>query len=176
MAPLIGWHRREATNEPSIAVARPAAPLGAATGCISTLANLRQGPGVSAQGENSAIDRLRHMDAFIRLKSHRQLDDMISLTEWLRGERGLKGSVQPVRSAPAETELGTIVDMISVAVGTGGTVTVLVNSLNAWLQTRRSEVKLTVSHGDRSVTVDASNVNNVREVIEAALRAGDDAE
>jgi hypothetical protein len=116
------------------------------------------------------------MDAFIQLNSHNQLDDVVNLTEWLCSERGLQGSVRQIRSAPAETELGTAIDIISVAVGTGGAVTALANSLNAWLQTRRSAVKVTVSRGDRSATVEASNISNVSEVIEAVLRAGNDAE
>ncbi|OIJ68436.1 hypothetical protein WN71_008435 [Streptomyces mangrovisoli] len=49
--------------------------------------------------------------------------------------------------------------MLTVLLGSGGASAVLARSLTVWLQTRRSDVKITVSTPDgNSVTVEATNL------------------
>ena len=62
-----------------------------------------------------------------------------SLDAWLQQEPGLGGRVRLIRSAPRPGELGSLAEALVVAVGSGGTVSVLAASLSGWLsQSRRS--------------------------------------
>ncbi|MFD7020603.1 hypothetical protein [Streptomyces sp. NPDC059928] len=85
---------------------------------------------------------------------------MTALVGWLRTERELEGAVHVVRSDIAETELGSGLDVISVAVGSGGVGAALAQSLSAWLRTRRSDVRVTLTANGRTVEVDARRVSD----------------
>ena len=70
-----------------------------------------------------------------------------SLSDWLRGEPELAGRLRVAGPMPGEGELGSLADVLVVAVGSGGTLSVLVTSLKAWLaQPRRSDVRIRVQH------------------------------
>jgi hypothetical protein len=84
--------------------------------------------------------------------------EIVSLGEWLRGERALAGAVRAVPRQPAETELGGGLELLAVALGSGGAGATLAKSLITWLQTRRSGVKITVTTRSGSVTLEASQV------------------
>ncbi|MCM2422115.1 hypothetical protein [Streptomyces sp. RKAG293] len=100
------------------------------------------------------------MEARISVDSGSAVADLESLDGWLRGEPGLAGRVRAEGGEPAPTELGSLPDVLTVALGAGGSVTVLAASLRAWIsQPRRSDVKLTISQeGGRSVEIDAKRV------------------
>lgn len=85
------------------------------------------------------------MDAQIRISSDDAVDDYAALRKWLADERELAGRVRLVQRRPQEGELGGAYEMISVALGAGGAVGVMVRSLVAWLQGRRSDIEITVS-------------------------------
>lgn len=71
-------------------------------------------------------------------------------------------------------ELGAVTDVLIVALGTGGTASVLASSLRTFLaQPRRSDVRITVQAPDGSrVEVDAKRVADVENLVRQALSPG----
>lgn len=100
--------------------------------------------------------------------------ELAALGEWLRGEGELRSRVRTVRRPISSTELGSVPELLSVALGAGGAGTVLVSSLKTWLATRRTAVKVTVKVGDRSVTMDIQTVGEVAPILEQILKAADE--
>jgi hypothetical protein len=100
--------------------------------------------------------------------------DLAALGEWLQGEDELRGQVHAVHGATGETELGPVVELLTVALGTGGAGTVLASSLKTWLMTRRTAAVITVKSGKRSVTLDIQTADTVAPLLEQILKAGDD--
>ena len=93
------------------------------------------------------------MDAQIRIVGGTD-EDLVALGEWLQGEDELRGRIRTVYGAIGETDLGPAVELLTVALGTGGAGTVLASSLKTWLMTRRTTAKITVNSDGRSVTLD----------------------
>jgi hypothetical protein len=118
------------------------------------------------------------VDAEIRVSSGSQgsevdeVGELAALLEWLRGERGLVGATREVRVPPGPAELGGAVEALVVALGAGGAAGTLARSLFGWLQTRRPNLKITVTTDRNSITVEASQVRDgdvlplLREVLE----------
>ncbi|WP_433563212.1 effector-associated constant component EACC1 [Nocardia sp. CA-151230] len=98
-------------------------------------------------------------DVRISLDSARSVDDSLGLVEWLRNERGLHGRVQLNSNPPAEGELGGVIDLITVAMGSGGIATVLAGSLTSWLQSRRAhtKVRIVITQADRSLELETDD-------------------
>jgi hypothetical protein len=68
-----------------------------------------------------------------------------SLDTWLRQEPGLSGRVRLSRPRPEPGQLGALSEALIVAVGAGGTVSVLASSLGAWLsRPRGGQVRIKV--------------------------------
>ena len=84
------------------------------------------------------------MDAQIRVSGGDAVTEYAALGEWLRGERELAGRVRVIHSPPEEGHLGGVLDMLSVALGSGGAVVAMTRSLVAWIQTRRPDVEITI--------------------------------
>ncbi|WP_395293708.1 hypothetical protein ACF9IK_08925 [Kitasatospora hibisci] len=82
-----------------------------------------------------------------------------SLADWLLGEPGLAG-VGLTGQPPADGELGSVLDTLTVALGAGGAISVLAASLRTWFaQPRRSDVRLRIRRpGGESVEIDAKRV------------------
>ncbi|MFE4552445.1 hypothetical protein [Streptomyces sp. NPDC056785] len=84
-------------------------------------------------------------------------DALQSLYDWLRLEDELRGRLR-LTSSSAGTggEMGGLLDVITIAMGSGGAGAVLSGSLSTWLANRHSDVKLTVKGADdRTVEVEA---------------------
>jgi len=113
------------------------------------------------------------MDAQIRVVGGAD-GDLTALGEWLQGEDELRGRIRAVHGAIGETELGSVVDLLTVALGAGGAGTVLASSLKTWLLTRRTTAKIIVKSGGRSVTLDIQTADEVAPLLEQILKAGDD--
>ncbi|MEU7640489.1 hypothetical protein AB0C11_31125 [Streptomyces sp. NPDC039016] len=114
------------------------------------------------------------MDAFIDIEGGDRVGELAALVGWLRRERELQGVVRLVRRDVVETELGSGLDVLSVAVGSGGVGVALAQSLSAWLRTRRSDVKVTITANGRTVEVDAQRVKDPVGLITQALSGADD--
>ena len=101
------------------------------------------------------------MEARISLSGNGQIDELESLDGWLRDESQLAGRVKVSRATPREGELGAMADALVVAVGSGGTLSVLAASLHAWLsRPRRSDVRIRVQgSGGRVAEITADRVD-----------------
>ncbi|GAB3440163.1 effector-associated constant component EACC1 [Actinophytocola sediminis] len=90
------------------------------------------------------------------------IDEYLALTDWLNASRDFRGRVHQVAGAPPAGGLsGGVIELLTVAVGSGGLGVVLTNSLNTWLGTRRREItaKVTVTARARTVELRARNPN-----------------
>ena len=67
---------------------------------------------------NWAVSGGRGMDAQIRIVSGTD-GDLAALGEWLQGEDELRGRIRTVHGAIGETELGPVVELLTVALGAG---------------------------------------------------------
>ncbi|GAA2644060.1 effector-associated constant component EACC1 [Streptomyces lunalinharesii] len=96
----------------------------------------------------------------LRLRLPGAAAQLPSLLEWLRHEDGLRGRVRAVHAPPAPGEMGGALDVLAVAVGSGGVGAVLANCLSTWIAQRRSDLRITVSARDgRTLEVDAKGVD-----------------
>ena len=73
---------------------------------------------------------------------------LFSLAEWLSSEDALRGRVRAIRPAPGPGEMGAAVELLTVALGSGGAGAVLVRSICTWLSRQRSEVSVTLKDAD----------------------------
>jgi hypothetical protein len=96
-----------------------------------------------------------------------------SLSDWLHGERELAGRLRLSGPVPGRNELGALADVLVVAVGSGGTLSVLATSLKAWLaQPHKPDFRVRVKGPDgRSVEIDAkrTDVASVLTLLREAL-------
>ncbi|MFI1177325.1 effector-associated constant component EACC1 [Streptomyces melanogenes] len=77
--------------------------------------------------------------------------ELVALLRWLRSERQLSGVVRPeYRPAGPEDLSAGVLDVVSIAVGSGGVAVALAQSLTAWLKSRRPAVELTITLPDGS--------------------------
>lgn len=100
--------------------------------------------------------------------------ELAGLAQWLRAERDLAGLIRRVPGPTAPTDLGGALDTLSVALGSGGAGVALAQSLSAWLRTRRSDVKLTITVASKTIDIDAHQVADPTELITRTLRHCDD--
>lgn len=110
------------------------------------------------------------MDVRISLADGGRGGGLESLSDWLRGEPELAGRIDVTGDKPRPGELGALADALVVAVGSGGTLSVLATSLKTWLsQPRRSDVRIRVQgETGRVVEIVADRVDGGR--IEALVR------
>lgn len=116
----------------------------------------------------------RNMDAEIRIAGG-SASELAALAEWLQGEDELRGRIRSVRGPIGETELGPVVELLTVMLGAGGAGTALASSLKTWLLTRRTTAKIIVKSGGRSVALDIQTVDEIGPLLEQLLKAGDGA-
>lgn len=111
------------------------------------------------------------MDVTLSIIGSETRDGPEDLADWLRHEPELRGRVTPVYREPRPGELGAALDVLSVAVGSGGVLTVLAAALKTFLsQPRRSDVRVTIRTSDgTSVEIDATRVPDIEAVLRTAL-------
>jgi hypothetical protein len=106
------------------------------------------------------------MQARIRVD---QPDELRSLHQWLQQEDELRGQVALENAPPAPGEMGTLADAIVVAVGSGGAITVLANSITVWLRQRKSAVTVKLTENGRTVEVTVDRAADAEAIIRSAL-------
>ena len=98
------------------------------------------------------------------------LDELESLEAWLRDDRDLAGRVRPVRPKLEAGQMGALAEALVVAVGSGGTLSVLAASLRGWLsQPRRSDVRIRVWNENGRVVEIAADRADAEIVLQQAL-------
>lgn len=108
------------------------------------------------------------VDAQVRLVDG-DAADVAALWQWLNDERDLRGRVVRAPASVGATELGGVADLLTVAVGAGGSGTVLATSLIAWVRTRRTTATITVEAHDRRVTLNITTVGDVSPLLHEIL-------
>ncbi|WP_328306732.1 hypothetical protein OG432_01075 [Streptomyces sp. NBC_00442] len=103
------------------------------------------------------MDTMRETGPRLLITTTGDLDALRSLGDWLRHEDELRGHLRLDRaSRAAPGEMGGVLDVLSIALGSGGAGAVLARSLTTWLTHRHADVKVTVTAPDgRSVEVEA---------------------
>lgn len=89
-------------------------------------------------------------------------DVLRSLLDWLRHEDTLRGRVRAAHTPVRPGEMGGVLDVLVVALGSGGAGAALATSVSTWLsQPRRADVKLTITAEDgRHIELDARRVRD----------------
>lgn len=96
-------------------------------------------------------------------------DHLFALRDWLAAEDSLRGLVSPLRPSPKPGEMGGVVDVLTVALGSGGIGVALVRALCTWLTHRRTDVAVTITAPDgKSVHVDAKRAADPEQVMREA--------
>jgi len=106
------------------------------------------------------------MNLRLSVESSDEVSDFEELADWLRQEEGLRGLITEEDPGPSDEELGALVDVLIAAIGSGGALTVLLNSLQAFLTTRGTDIKIRLKGKDgREVTVDAKRVKDMDDLV-----------
>jgi len=113
------------------------------------------------------------MEIRVRIASG-SIEELTALREWLNNEDELRGRCRLVRAPIGSNELGSIPELLTVALSAGGAGTVLASSLITWLQTRKTTAKITVEADGRSVSLDIETVRDVGPVLQQILKVSDD--
>ena len=92
-----------------------------------------------------------------------------SLRNWLDGEDSLRGRVTLDEVPIREGEMGTVSEVLMVALGSGGAGAVLATSLATWITQLRSDVSVRIQRGDTSVELDAARVKDSHEILEQLI-------
>lgn len=95
----------------------------------------------------------------LAVEGRHSADELRSLREWLLGADVLRGQVRFVEPPPAPGTLGSVVETLAVALGSGGASTATASVLIAWIRRRTSDVELRVTRQDgSSYELTATNV------------------
>lgn len=71
-----------------------------------------------------------------------------SLADWLSHEDALRGRVRPARQPPQPGQMGGVLELLTVSLGSGGAGAMLVRSICAWLGQRRTQVSVSLKDSD----------------------------
>lgn len=107
-------------------------------------------------------------DVLLTVESDEPMDELALLADWLRQEPDLRGLVTVPRDAPRPGELGSATEVLAVAVGSGGTLSVLAASLQTFLTVRRratTRVTVRVTPDERTITLDTRNAADAVELL-----------
>ncbi|MEV7330157.1 hypothetical protein [Micromonospora sp. NPDC093244] len=99
-------------------------------------------------------------------------NDLHSLFSWLQRTDELRGRVRTLPRQPGPHEMGGAVEIVSVALSSGGAAAVLASALTTWLQTRRARISVEFVVNEtgetlRRVEVEARNEASVKELYDA---------
>ena len=102
------------------------------------------------------------MELTVRLVDAVSADTVRSLASFLSAERELRGRVHAEEKDPERESMGSVGDLLTVAIGSGGALTVLLASVSTWLKNSRSDIKVEI-RGKRgsAVIIDAKRVKSI---------------
>jgi hypothetical protein len=85
-----------------------------------------------------------------------------ALDAWLAGEDQLRGRVRQVIQAPEPAAMGSVPDVLMVALGQGGVATALVSVLIAWIRRQTGTASVTAKRSDGAeFTLSADHVRGL---------------
>jgi hypothetical protein len=98
-----------------------------------------------------------------------------SLHDWLRSEHDLHQSrVELTSPRIRDGEMGAGLEVVTVALGSGGAITVLANSLSVWLRNRGTDLTFEISGPTGKIVIDARRARDPKELIETIVAAAGD--
>lgn len=111
------------------------------------------------------------VEAQISLSEPDEQRQLESLDSWLRLDSNFRGRTK-LSGTPSEGDLGTAVELLAVAIGSGGVISVLATSLSTWIQQpKKSDIILKVTGPNgTTVEIDAKRAT-LQEVIELLNKA-----
>jgi threonine dehydratase len=93
------------------------------------------------------------MDVAVRVFGRDVEDELRSLRDWLAVDDTYRGRVTLETSHRGPEDMGAVIDLLVVAVGSGGAATVLAGAIATWLRTRRSDVTVEIVESAHQRTV-----------------------
>jgi Effector Associated Constant Component 1 len=95
-----------------------------------------------------------------------------SLLDWLKHEDTLRGRVRTAQTPVRSGEMGGVLDVLMVALGSGGAGAASATSVSTWLsQPRRADVTLTVTAEDgRHIELDARHIRDPARLRRGAIQ------
>ena len=100
--------------------------------------------------------------------------ELLALRDWLMRESPRPGTVSMTAAQGEHGDMGAGVDVLEVALGSGGAISVLAGAVSTWIQTRRQTVKMVLKRPDGvSLEIDAS-VKDPNLMIERFLKVSSD--
>ncbi|MEV5653722.1 hypothetical protein [Streptomyces sp. NPDC052291] len=101
-----------------------------------------------------------------------------SLDSWLRMDSSFRGRTK-LSGTPSENDLGTAVELLTVAIGSGGVISVLAASLSSWFQQpKRTDITLKVTRPNgKSVEIHArrATLDEITKLLHETLETGEGA-
>lgn len=102
------------------------------------------------------------MDVNVTVSGPDSGDELRSLYTWLTGDDELRGRARLVTSSPPQGTLGSVAELLTVALGPGGISAALAAGLVAWLRQRTGDVTVTAwRHDGQKVELTARRVHGV---------------
>ncbi|MEU5598838.1 hypothetical protein [Streptomyces sp. NPDC020298] len=93
---------------------------------------------------------------------------LVALRDWLAAEDTLRGRLELLAHTPQPGQMGAALEVLAVALGSGGAGAVLAQSLSTWLLQRRADVTVRPSRGDgQEVTVEVRRTSDPQAVLGA---------
>jgi outer membrane lipoprotein SlyB len=94
-------------------------------------------------------------------------DQLRSLLDWLRQDDEVRGRLSfAPRCTPSGGQMGGVVDVLTVALGSGGAGAALAGALSTWLASRKVEIELTLTGpGGNRLVLKARHGRDVAEVV-----------
>jgi hypothetical protein len=77
-------------------------------------------------------------------------DELGSLRRWLSDEEEFRGRVRVEQASPMPGQMGGLTEALTVALGSGGALAILANSVSVWLRQRRSSLTVKIVNSDGS--------------------------
>jgi hypothetical protein len=120
-------------------------------------------------------------DDLIMLSAPGGPTELEELTEWLKQDPETARRVVSARGPSDPSHMGSVVDALAIAVGSGGALTVLARGLVAWASTYRSQrgsdVRVEASRpGGVKLKVDLRNITDAEAILKQVLGRIDNGE
>jgi hypothetical protein len=95
-----------------------------------------------------------------------------SLHDWLKTEQDLEPSKVTAISPPVQVgHMGAALDVVTVALGGGGAVSVLAGSLGVWLRNRGTDIRCEITGPQGKIVVDAKRARDPAALIQSITKA-----
>ena len=102
------------------------------------------------------------MELLLQLEGEDSVQETADLKAWIQRERIADlTDISQKENPPGPGEQGpTLLAILGVVLGAKATVE-LVRSIHRWIETRQRKIVITIQHGDRTITVECANPDDV---------------